>query len=99
MEENWKDDRSGREREIGGQERTIRELKTSLENKERLIQVRNMDIKIVNHTRIRHYSNNIVWSGLQRADGRSKRARCQQRQPHPQAQTTHSGKRQSVRGE
>ncbi|XP_056619879.1 myomegalin isoform X3 [Triplophysa dalaica] len=38
VEEKWKEERSGREKEVEEQERTIRELKTSLENKERWIQ-------------------------------------------------------------
>lgn len=37
-EEKLKDERSGREREVEEKKRTIREMKTSLENKERLIQ-------------------------------------------------------------
>uniref|UniRef100_A0A671PSQ2 CDK5 regulatory subunit-associated protein 2/Myomegalin coiled coil domain-containing protein n=1 Tax=Sinocyclocheilus anshuiensis TaxID=1608454 RepID=A0A671PSQ2_9TELE len=40
MEEKWRDEWRQREKEVEERERTIRELKTSLEHKERLIEVR-----------------------------------------------------------
>lgn len=40
MEEKWRDEGRQREKEVEEREKTIRELKTSLEHKEQLIQVR-----------------------------------------------------------
>ncbi len=48
MEEKWRDEWRQREKEVEERERTIRELKTSLEHKERLIEVRHAtDILII----------------------------------------------------
>lgn len=48
MEEKWRDEWRQREKEVEERERTIRELKTSLKHKERLIEVRHAkDILII----------------------------------------------------
>lgn len=48
MEEKWRDEGRQREEEVEEREKTIRELKTSLEHKEQLLLVRNTnDILII----------------------------------------------------